>query len=267
LASNESIVDMKDLILVIDIGNTSVSVGLLAGQRVLKTARLEQKDSTTRSIVLLLKRLLVDNQQIAGAAIASVVPRVNGVWAKAVESVAGCWPLFVGHSLNLGVEVDYPHPETIGADRLANASAGAARYGAPLIVADFGTAVTFDVVTSKRGYVGGIIAPGLPLMFDYLAERTALLPHIALSATRGRYGRSTAEAMQLGALWGYRGMVRGIVEELRRSREMRNAKLVCTGGYAPIIVRGFRPVMLVDPHLTLRGIGRILQLNADGGES
>ena len=136
-----------------------------------------------------------------------------------------------------------------------------AKYGAPLIVADFGTAVTFDVVRPGQGYVGGVIAPGLPLMFSYLAEKTAKLPAIGPGPVTGGVGRSTEEAMRRGAAWGYRGMVREIVAELRKVPGMKKAALVATGGFAKWVVKGLKPAMRVDQDLTLYGIGKIHELN------
>jgi type III pantothenate kinase len=167
----------------------------------------------------------------------------------------------VNHRLRLGVTIAYPHPATIGADRLANASAAAAFYGVPVIVADFGTALTFDIVSRRGAYIGGVIAPGLPLMTDYLAERTALLPHIALEGRLQRIGRSTVAAMRIGALVGYRGMVREIVAHIQRGMSERQVTLVATGGYAARALRGIGFPITIDPDLTLKGLIHIRSLN------
>lgn len=246
--------------LVIDVGNTSVSAGLFRAGRVSRVRRLEQRDdSSVRRLAML--RSVVGNKKIAAAVIASVVPRANDAWAGAAKKIGADKIIWLRHTAKIGVRITYPNPETIGADRLANACGGAIRYGLPLIVADFGTAVTFDVVTKKEGYVGGIIAPGLPLMFDYLAEKTALLPHIKPGAVKHHVGKSTAEAMQLGAQWGYRGMTRGILEELLKQPALRGAKLVATGGYANWVVKGLKPRMILDQDLTLFGLGKVFELN------
>jgi type III pantothenate kinase len=156
------------------------------------------------------------------------------------------------------VRIDYPRPETIGPDRLANACGGVARYGAPLVVADFGTALTFDMVTADRRYVGGVIAPGLPLMTDYLYERTALLPRLKLGGACPRIGRSTKGAMRIGAHIGYRGMVREIVNHL--SRSWRTPPHLCaTGGYARWAIQGLDMPFVIDPTLTLFGLGCIFE--------
>jgi type III pantothenate kinase len=191
-----------------------------------------------------------------------VVPRLNGVWAAQLRKTAGVPPLIVSHRLNLGVKVNYPKPSTIGADRLANACAAVDRYGAPVIVADFGTAVTFDVVSADGAYIGGVIAPGLPLMTDYLYERTALLPWIRLKGAFGHVGRSTVEAMRIGAKIGYSGMVREIVKYLQKGLGPTRFRLCATGGFAEWALEGLDMPFAIDPDLTLYGLSRIFDLNS-----
>jgi len=247
---------MKPTVLVVDIGNTSTSAGLYRGGRVSRVHRLATSKSTPAEVSRLVKRIL-GNRMVEGVCIASVAPRVNAAWRAAVKHSI----VWVDHRKKLGIAITYPKPATIGADRLANAAAGVAKYGAPLIVADFGTAVTFDVVLPGKGYVGGVIAPGLPLMFSYLAEKTAKLPLIGPGPVTGGVGRSTEEAMRRGAAWGYRGMVREIVAELQKVPGMKKAALVATGGFAKWVVKGLKPAMRVDQDLTLYGIGKIFELN------
>lgn len=247
-------------VLVIDIGNTSTTLGIVKGDRVQHVHRIEMKAQTNASINDVVK----NTWRISpadGVAIASVVPAINDRWEAEVSGITGKKVLWIDHTVSLGISVTYPKPQTIGADRLANAAGGVRRYGSPLIIADFGTAVTFDLVTRKQGYIGGIIAPGLPLMFDYLAERTAKLPHISWEPVRGRIGKSTSEAMQLGAHWGYRGMVREILSELQKTPALRSAKVCATGGYAARVLKGIEPKPVIDPGLTLYGVGCIYRLN------
>jgi type III pantothenate kinase len=251
---------MKTAVLVVDIGNTSTSFGLYRAGRVFRVGRLPTHESPHARIRRAL-RLSIRNALPGHAMVSSVAPSANGAWGDILEETVGRPARWVHHRMALGIPLTYPRPASIGADRLANACGGAAKYGCPLIVADFGTAVTFDVVTRGEGYVGGVIAPGLPLMFSYLAEKTEALPRIAPQPVRGRIGRSTEEAMNLGALWGYRGMVREILRELRRAESLRRAALCATGGFAGWVVKGMRPRIRVDPHLTLFGIGRLHELN------
>ena len=155
--------------------------------------------------------------------------------------------------------MDYPYPERIGADRLADAAGGLARYGAPLIVVDFGTALNFEVVDARPAYVGGVITPGLPLMTSYLHEKTALLPKVTLGTMQTpAVGKSTEEAIALGAQVGYRGIVRELLAHLQRPFDGK-AKVVATGGYAEWVLQGSDLEIEIDPTLTLFGLGKIFE--------
>ena len=245
--------------LVVDIGNTSTSVGLALGRRIVHVARVERHPASAPKIRSILEKALA-GKRVRGSVVASVVPEATPRWTRSLEAVTGKQPLVVTHGLELGIEVDYPAPVTIGADRLANAGGAVARHGSPVIVADFGTALTFDVVVEKGVYVGGVIAPGLPLMTDYLAEKTALLPRIRLAGRCHRVGRSTAGAMRIGAHIGYRGMVREIVNYL--TEQWRTPFALCaTGGFARWALDGLDIPFCYDPNLTLFGLSRIFALN------
>ncbi len=247
-------------LLVIDVGNSSTSFGLYAGGRIRKQVREVTRDlklrKTQRVIRDLLGRLEVD-----GAALASVAPSVNEVLVKAIRSVARVSPLRIHHALCLGAPVTYPDPDSIGEDRLANLAGAVARYHAPVIVVDIGTATTFDIIQRRKGYTGGIIAPGPALMLEYLAEKTALLPRIDLTPVRQTIGKSTEQAMRIGALHGYRGMVKEITHHLMRHMKNRNITLCATGGYARWVLQGMELPFLYDKNLTLYGIARIYELN------
>lgn len=236
--------------LVIDIGNTSTTLGLYANGKV---SRVSHMPSDAPLIELSAER----------AVIASVRPRVNARWKRALKGAGVTESVWVNHQLDFGVGITYPKPDTIGPDRLANACAAVAEYGAPVVVCDFGTALTFDIIKKREGYVGGIICPGLPLMFDYLAEKTALLPHIKPVKTSRIIGRNTAEAMRIGARIGYQGMVREILADL--NQELGRGMTVCaTGGFANWVLADFDSSIPVDPKLTLKGLGRIGELNCAG---
>ena len=195
----------------------------------------------------------------------SVVPKVDRKW-KAFAKKSGL-PFHQVSCTDFGpalrsadpppLSLDYPKPETIGADRLADAAGAVSRYGAPVLVMDFGTALTAAVVTRDRVWRGGVIAPGFPLMRDYLFERTAKLPRMELGTGKApKIGRSTEEAMRFGALVGYRGMVREIVAELKKNfRE--DFRLVATGGFAKWALKDIGLPFVVDPTLTLYGAGLI----------
>ncbi len=249
---------------VIDVGNTSTGIGLYAGGRVTRVTHLKggiaKRPEECAAAVRRAARGTVN-----GAVLGSVVPRVNAAWRALVRRELGCVPLVVRAGLPMEVAVDYPEPETIGADRLADACGGVRRYGAPLIVADFGTALTFDVVTPDRRYVGGVITPGLPLMTEYLYERTALLPRVGLEGPCPRLGRSTRQAMRIGAQVGYRGIVREIVTYLCETSG-HDYRLVATGGYAGWALKDSGMPFTVDPELTLFGLGCIFESSSGIGQ-
>ena len=189
----------------------------------------------------------------------SVVPEKGALIRRALRK----FPLHVvGHRSRLGVGIDYPQPQRIGADRLANAAGAVAFYGAPCVVVDFGTAVTFDILSPGKKYIGGVIAPGLEAMTDYLHQRTALLPKISLLEPPGPIGKSTRHAMLAGAVYGYRGLVREIIGEIRKALGIRRLKVVATGGYADLIASGVKEISAVHENLTLEGLRLIGCLNA-----
>ena len=253
--------DSTHTVLVIDAGNTSTSIGLYRSGRILRTDRLP---TDVRSVARMTGRLkrLAGTRRVDGAILASVVPAVNGLWRAAVKKA---WPSVkmrrVNHRLKLGVRLSYPRPETLGEDRLANICAAVELCGAPVIVADFGTAATFNVVLKREGFIGGVIAPGPALLLEYLADRTAQLPRIGPGSVRNRAGRCTQEAMRMGAQWGYRGLVRGILKELQKKAGRGKVRLCATGGFAKRALQGAGLGMKIHPTLTLQGLGRIYELN------
>lgn len=246
--------------LAVDVGNTSTALGVLSEKRVQRVEHVQGGIGNIDAAEGALKRLL-PGKRVSGAILASVVPKDNRRWSKLIEAHVGKSPFLVTHKATLGVSIDYPKPASIGADRLANAAAAVACYGAPVIVADFGTALTFDVVAAGPTYVGGVIAPGLPLMTDYLADRTALLPLIRLKGRCGKVGKSTEGAMRIGAHVGYRGMVREIVGHLAEGLGSDNVALCATGGFAKWILADTDMPFVVEPNLTLMGLRHIFELN------
>ena len=251
---------MKEYVLTVDVGNTSTALGLYANEKIHYRMRIDTAGLTHESCSAVLCDL-IGEYPLCGAVIGSVVPEATPVWKKSIQDGWGQRILVVSHKVKLWVSISYPAPETIGADRLANACGAVCKYGAPVIVADFGTALTFDVVSAKGAYVGGVITPGLPLMFDYLAEKTALLPHVQPGSPKHTVGKTTEEAIQIGTHWGYMGMVREILARIRKKYGGAHMKVCATGGYASWVLRGLGQDVTVDPDLTLYGLGRIYDVN------
>ena len=236
-------------LVVVDVGNTSTAVGLWRDGRVTRVAHCDGGFAEASVAAAGLA------SGADGVAYVSVVPKADRRWKSFAQELG--LPFRQVSWRDSVLELDYPKPETIGADRLADAAGAVSRYGAPVLVMDFGTALTAAVVTADRVWRGGVIAPGFPLMRDYLFERTAKLPRMEIGTGRApKIGRSTEEAMRFGALVGYRGMVREIVSELRKNFKT-DFKLVATGGFARWVLKGLDLPFVVDPTLTLYGAGLV----------
>ena len=245
---------------VIDVGNSSTSLGWYTSDRIQKRERIATSELDGPSLRKLLKAWRAQRQP-QGVVVASVVPAVNDKLIQVARRVSGTEPLQVDHRMKLGASITYPQPERIGQDRLANVAGAVARYEVPIIVIDIGTATTFDIIQPRKGYTGGVIAPGPDLMLSYLAEKTSLLPPVELTPIRQSVGKSTEQAMRLGALHGYRGMVKEICLHLMRRLRYRRVTLCATGGYARWVLKGMELPLYYDRDLTLYGLGRIYELN------
>ncbi len=241
---------------VLNIGNTRTTAAVVTGGCVVRrwccpTARRE-----ATAVASVLRRLWA-----AGArtlVIGSVVPAAARDWMRAARR-DGRWPIVAAAPrLAADVKFDYPHPQTLGADRLANIVAVAHRGGPAVIVVDAGTATTFDAVIGDR-YIGGVIAPGPAMFLEYLADRTAQLPRVrAARPVRAPLGFDTVSAMRVGAEAGFEGMVAGIVRRMREVAQLRRARVVATGGAAARVSRAV-PGVKLDPDLTLRGLARLAE--------
>ena len=239
-------------ILLIDISNSFTKTCLVVGDSISRVKRLPTPSLDAAQILA-----LYPSKQIEAVVLSSVVPSKKPVIHAAFARV-----LEVGAALDLGVGIDYPSPRSIGADRLANAAACAALHGFPGIVVDFGTAVTFDVISQAGDYIGGVIAPGLNAMTNYLHDRTALLPNIKLREPSSAVGRSTRDAMLSGAVHGYRGLVKEILAQIRSEAfPKKRPRIIATGGDAELIAGRVGLFDIVDPLLTLRGLLVIAQRN------
>lgn len=240
------------MLLLFDIGNTHTHLGLADGKRVRKRADMLTAKWFGQGAAGAVKDF-VGAAVLEGVALCSVVPRATPA-ARQLAARRKLRVLELGPNSIRGIGIDYPEPGTIGPDRLANAIAVQHHYGAPAVVVDFGTAVTFDVVDARRNYVGGIIAPGLAAMTEYLHEKTALLPRIEIREVEAVIGKNTEQAMRIGAVHGYRGLVRELIKELRRALGSARLPVVATGGYAKLIAANVNEITAVEPLLTLEGL-------------
>lgn len=241
------------MVLLFDIGNTHTHLGLAGPRRVVRQGIVPTKNWFGGAAVEAVSKF-VGNARLDGAAVCSVVPRATPLVLGSVQRRWNLSCLELNPATVRGIGINYPKPRTIGPDRLANAVAAKHRFGAPVVVVDFGTAVTFDVVNRAGDYIGGIIAPGLAAMTEYLHEKTALLPRITIREVRRVVGKSTREAMLIGAVHGYRGLVRELIFELKRELKTRRLPVVATGGYGELIAARLPEITAVDPLLTLEGL-------------
>ena len=240
--------------LLIDISNSFTKLAFATRKTISKTTRIETSRLTADAV-----KRLSRNRNINRVIVCSVVPKKNAVVRAAAKGTKILW---LTPRVKLGVGIDYPNPKAIGADRLANAAAVAALYGCPAIVVDFGTAVTFDIVSVQRKYIGGVIAPGLESMTNFLYQRTALLPKLSLKEPKSAVGKSTIEAMRAGAVIGYRGLVREIIARIKAERFGRQkVRVIATGGYAGLIAAHLGEIDSVHPNLTLEGLRIVANLN------
>jgi type III pantothenate kinase len=248
--------------LLLDIGNTHTHLGLAGANGVVRQRNIPTIAWKKGQATPLIKRFMgaVALEQIV---ICSVVPWASSAATRALKRAFSLDVLVLNHKTVRGIGIEYPKPQTIGPDRLANAVAVKARHGAPSVVVDFGTAVTFDVVNRAGNYIGGIIAPGLSVMTDYLHEKTALLPAIRIRDIDAVVGKSTEEAMLIGAVHGYAGLVRELVSELKRELGAAQLPVVATGGYARLIASRLSEITEVEPLLTLEGLFLFAQLSND----
>lgn len=254
----------KHLILAVDIGNTSAVCALCRGGQIGKMHRIPSLARSRDDVAGFLESI-AGKASLAGSVLCSVVPGLNSIWRAELVRLTGVEPVMVGCDIALGIGIDYKKPGQIGADRLANAVGAVKMFGIPSVVLDFGTAVTVDVVSRAGAYSGGVIMPGLSLMADYFNDRTALLPRLDFFKKRpGQLpgiGRSTEEAMYIGALKGFQGMLKNVVKGVKKELGPGRINICATGGHASVILKDAGLDVPVDPKLTLRGLCEIFALN------
>jgi type III pantothenate kinase len=237
---------MKRPNLLIDVSNSWTKVALGRGSRVHKILSCPTPQLSSSLI-----KEWRNTHQPAHTIVSSVVPSRTTLLRRALPRQE---ITFLDSSVPLSIRIRYPNPASIGADRLANSLAAAELYPLPAVVIDFGTAVTFDIISVHREYLGGVIAPGLNAMTDYLHEKTALLPRIHLRQPRRSIAKSTVEAMQVGAVIGYRGLIREILHSIRQELKTKKLSVIATGGHASLIARSMPEVSHINPLLTLQGL-------------
>lgn len=253
--------------LVIDIGNTNVVVGLFKDQTLKDHLRLATRTSTTDDeaglfISDFLRRMGLSNEDVEDVVLASVVPALTPVYESTSKRHFGCQPIIVSHKLKLPVKIAIDHPDQVGADRIANAVAGYSRFGGPVIVIDFGTAINFDIVDKDANYIGGVLLPGPKTAMEDLARRAARLFEVRIEPPDSVVGKSTAGALKSGLFYGTVGQIDFLVDKIIEETKFRNPTVVATGGLAHGIQNHSRHISLIEPTLTLEGLRIIGEMNA-----
>jgi type III pantothenate kinase len=246
------------MLLAIDIGNTHTVIGVYDGEKLVADWRLASSGTRTADeIWLTIKNLCSDASispaSITGVGISSVVPNLTGIFESIAWKHIKVEPVVVSGSLDLGFRIHYKDPSAVGADRLCNAIAGYRKYGGPLIIIDFGTATTFDVVAKNGDYLGGVIALGLESTAGGLHQRAAKLPKIELQFPSKVIGTDTVSSMQAGVMFGAVDVVEGIVRRIQQELGTR-AKVIATGGLSSIMAKHTRVIEACEPSLVLDGV-------------
>ena len=246
------------MLLVIDAGNTNITLGLFREQELIAQWRLDTKPEKTgdeygADVQELFERFGIDRESVDGVVIASVVPQLDQALRKMCEVYLQLTPMFVSHTTDTGLKILYDSPADVGVDRIVDAVAAVTKYGAPCIVVDFGTATTFNVVNARHEYLGGAIAPGLMISAEALFARAAKLPRVEIKRPEKVIGSSTIEAMQSGLYHGYVGLVDGVLDQMIAELGEK-PRVIATGGLASLIAPASTFIEIVDATLTLEGL-------------
>jgi type III pantothenate kinase len=253
------------MLLAIDVGNTNINIGVFDGSKLKGTWKVatgvhRMPDEYASLLLNLFDRHGIDTSQVTDAILCSVVPTLVGVFEEVCRRYLKVLPLVVESGVKTGVRIGLDNPKEVGADRVVNAVAARQLYGGSVIVIDLGTATTFDAVSEDGDYLGGAIAPGIAIATEALFTRTAALPRVELTHPKRAVGRNTVAAMQSGIVFGYAGLIEGIVARIQQEMGGK-AKVVATGGYAELLARETPVIEVVNPDLTLTGLRLIYEMN------
>jgi type III pantothenate kinase len=248
------------VLLAADVGNTQTALGLYDGDRLVDHWRVTTERSTTADELGVLLAGLVDFDSVDGICLSSTVPLLVREWQILAEKWAGATLLVVGPGVKTGIPIRYDDPREVGPDRIVNAVAAKERYGAPVIVVDFGTSTNFDVVSADGEYVGGVLAPGIEISMEALFARAARLVGVDFAAPASVIGKTTVAGLQSGLVYGFAGQVDGIVARIREELGVE-APVIATGGLADLVAPHSSAIGGVDPFITLDGLRMVWELN------
>ena len=247
------------MLLAIDAGNTSINNAIFKNGRIIKRWRIENKVDISPAFMHAKYKGAFSNHKIEAVIVASVVPRLTRICSDVFKKSFNAKVKIVGKDIVVPVKNMYKNPKSVGQDRLVNAFAGYKKYGGGLIIIDFGTAITFDVISKKGSYLGGIIVPGIQISLEALSSKAALLPDITLKHPGELIGRDTITSMLSGMLHGYGSLCEGIIVKIRSCAKGRY-KIILTGGQAKLMSRYFESYDSVNPDLTLQGLFLLYRL-------
>jgi type III pantothenate kinase len=251
------------MLLAVDVGNTQTALGLYEGERLVDHWRVATDRSRTGDELGVLLAGLLDAETVTGICLSSTVPTLEREWELLAARWAEAPLLAVGPGVRTGIAIRYDDPREVGPDRIVNAVAARARYGAPVIVVDFGTSTNFDVVSPAGEYVGGVLAPGIEISMEALFARAARLVKVDFAAPPSVIGKTTVAGLQSGLVFGFAGQVDGIAARIREELGAPEAPVVATGGLAELVAPHSSTIASVDPYLTLDGLRLVWELNAD----
>ncbi|HDS16419.1 MAG TPA: type III pantothenate kinase [Proteobacteria bacterium] len=253
------------MLLVVDVGNTQTVLGLYREEKLLDHWRISTSVERTRDeyIILLqefLRSLMVDRREVGGMMISCVVPPVLNELLALAGKYFHFRPLVVGPGIKTGLPILLDNPREVGADRIVNAVAAYRKHRQAMVIIDFGTATTFDCVSAKGEYLGGVIAPGMNISMEALCQRTSKLPRVELKRPREVVGKNTVHSIQSGLVYGYLALVEGLVARIKKELES-DLLVIATGGLAKVIERETKIINEVDEFLTLKGLRYIYDMN------
>lgn len=255
------------MLLTVDVGNTNITYGCFEGQELICTFRMTTKMARTSdeygvALVELLRNFKINPDVLEGVIVASVVPAVMHSLVSCIKKYLNKTPLIVGPGLKTGIRIITENPKELGADRVVDAVAAFEKYGGPILVLDFGTATTYDLVNDKGEFVAGITAPGVRICASALTEKTAKLPEIEIKRPESILGQNTVQSMQAGLVYGQIGQTEYIIKKVKEETGFDNLKVVATGGLGSLISKETETIDIYDSTLTLEGLRLIYYKNA-----
>lgn len=255
------------MLLTIDIGNTNIKYGVFDGKNLVASFRVSSRISRTADeygsvLVNLLDTKNIKTKDIEGIIVSSVIPNLNYTVCHMCEYFFNKTPMLIGPGVKTGLNVKADNPKEVGADIIVNSVSAFRKYGGPIVVIDFGTATTFDVISEKGELIGVVIAPGIKTSLESLATKTAQLPMVEIDAPKTVIGKNTKHCMQAGIIFGFAGLVENIIKKIKAELGVEDIKVVATGGLGEIIAKEVKAINKVDRTLTLDGLRIIYELNS-----